>query len=350
MTALTSDTVRDWLSARMGAPDGEIQIAAPEVGYSSETWLLSAPDGANHTRLVVRVAAPDNGIFPVSRLADEYAALQLLNETPVRVPSPVFWSAATENPFGRDLFAMEFVEGWVPTDHPSYAQVGPLYDLDAHAQRELQIDLITQLAELRNIRPAPTHWAKLGILGCADSSDLPLANLRAFDAVRELALGAGPHPVVDQARQLLESEAPAQCEPSISWGDVKVSNVLFGKDNTVRALLDWEMLSVADGVSDLAFYLVFHEVNTTRRGIANLPGFLATPDIVKVYEQQSGSPVRNLPYYRLWAAYRLAVLEARLVFMLEQSGRMRVTGKPKPGMQMLGDELSRYLGREPIHA
>jgi aminoglycoside phosphotransferase (APT) family kinase protein len=342
MTKLGPRMIQDWLAPRLGMADAQFTIVTPEVGYSSETWLVTADNDQRTQRLVIRVAAPENGIFPASRLADEYANLQALAPTPVRVPSPIFWSPADENPFGRDAFAMEFVEGWVPTDHPSYARVGRLFDLPPASQRTLQIDVIKQLAELRSIQPDPGDWARLGIRECTESSGLALANVRAFDPVRELAFGGAPHPVVDRARHLLESTAPMECRPSVSWGDVKVSNILFGADNTVRALLDWEMLSVADGAADVAFMTVFHQVNTVRRGIPELPGFLPESEIVALYERYSGAPVRNFSYYRLWAAYRLAILEARLVSILEQSGRMRQTGKPKPGMQMLEDEVSSY--------
>ena len=90
---------------------------------------------------------------------------------------------------------------------------------------------------------------------------------------RTFACGDVPYPAVDRAFEILEAMRSAAADrPALCWGDSRIGNMIFGADQRVAAVLDWEMVTAGDPVQDLAWYLLLDRHHSEALDVPRLPG------------------------------------------------------------------------------
>jgi aminoglycoside phosphotransferase (APT) family kinase protein len=130
-------------------------------------------------------------------------------------------------------------------------------------------------------------------------------------------------PVIRAALAWVQAHRPA-ADPEISlcWGDARINNQIFGPDHRVVAVLDWEMVTLADPMMDLAWWLFldrhFHEGMPAPR----MEGFPTREDMVRTYEQASGRTARDVEFYEIFAGLRFAVIMMRIATLVRDFGIM----------------------------
>jgi aminoglycoside phosphotransferase (APT) family kinase protein len=104
-----------------------------------------------------------------------------------------------------------------------------------------------------------------------------------------------------------------QPEPAatLGWGDARYGNIVFGDDFRVRAVLDWEMATIAPPEVDLGWFCFIHD--TTRMFFDDLPGFVDRPRWLGRYATALGRDVDDLRWYEAWAGVRAAAIQAQMV-------------------------------------
>jgi aminoglycoside phosphotransferase (APT) family kinase protein len=107
---------------------------------------------------------------------------------------------------------------------------------------------------------------------------------------------------------------------ALCWGDSRLSNVLYGPDYEVTAVLDWELAYIGDHEADLAWLLFVDWACTEYQGIPRLDGTPSREETVDRYEQLSGRAVRNLHYNEVLAAVELGIPVSRLQTRLRNQG------------------------------
>jgi aminoglycoside phosphotransferase (APT) family kinase protein len=109
-------------------------------------------------------------------------------------------------------------------------------------------------------------------------------------------------------------------EIALCWGDARINNQLFGPDHRVVAVLDWEMVTLADPMMDLAWWLFldrhFHEGMLAPR----MEGFPTRGQMVGLYEAASGRTARDLDFYERFAGLRFAVIMMRIATLVAEFG------------------------------
>ena len=320
----TRGILADWLAGRVdGASDVEIgTIAGPAfTGFSNETLLFDAAwtlDGTRHTEgLVLRVKPTQHTVFMESDFDSQYKVLSALGpHTNVPVPT-MKWFEKDERYLGAPFFVMGKVEGRVPADSPPYTQGGWLMDECTPAERRALVE--SGLEAMVGVHAVA--WKALGF----DFLDKPQygrlgfeQQLRYYEASYEWAAGGEPAPPVAAATlEWVRAHAPASDpEITICWGDARINNQLFGPDNRVVAVLDWEMVTLADPMMDLGWWLFldrhFHEGMPAPR----MEGFPTRDEMATHYERTSGRTVRDLEFYEVFAGLRFAVVMMRLKTLL----------------------------------
>jgi aminoglycoside phosphotransferase (APT) family kinase protein len=85
----------------------------------------------------------------------------------------------------------------------------------------------------------------------------------------------------------------------------------------VRAVLDWEMSTLGDPLSDLGYTLIYwgemgdsaERLNARAHArVTAQPGFMTRSEIAAEYGRQTGRNVDNIDYYQVFANYKLAVI------------------------------------------
>src|SRR5262249_14486763 len=109
---------------------------------------------------------------------------------------------------------------------------------------------------------------------------------------------------------------PASPPPSVIHNDYKLNNVLLdpAHPHRVTAVLDWEMATVGDPLSDLASLLVYWtepgeaEMMGGLRSVTCEPGFPSREEVAALYGSLSGRDLSNLTWYAAFAYFKVGVI------------------------------------------
>ncbi|MCP4163791.1 MAG: phosphotransferase family protein [Deltaproteobacteria bacterium] len=111
--------------------------------------------------------------------------------------------------------------------------------------------------------------------------------------------------------------------PALIHNDYKFDNVFLNPDNPsqITGVVDWEMATIGDPLMDLGAslaYWVNHDDNDEMKLIATLPttspGMLNRAEIVKLYEELSGTKIKNFEFYYCFGLFRLAVIAQQIYY------------------------------------
>jgi aminoglycoside phosphotransferase (APT) family kinase protein len=106
---------------------------------------------------------------------------------------------------------------------------------------------------------------------------------------------------------------------ALLWGDAKLGNTLYHQGR-VAAALDWEQAALGNPVDDLAWWLMLDQATSSGYGVPRLAGLPSREETVAHWEQASGCSARELPYYEVFAAWRMAIIMARIGTLFTQRG------------------------------
>jgi aminoglycoside phosphotransferase (APT) family kinase protein len=95
-------------------------------------------------------------------------------------------------------------------------------------------------------------------------------------------------------------------------GDYRLDNVLIGEDDRIKAILDWEMSTLGDPLTDLGLLVMYSApldlpdspISTT----ASAAGHPDPAEIVERYAARSGRDVSDVAWYTAFAWFKLAVI------------------------------------------
>jgi aminoglycoside phosphotransferase (APT) family kinase protein len=133
--------------------------------------------------------------------------------------------------------------------------------------------------------------------------------VRARDTVREL-------PLLEELAAWLRTNAPAPVSPSIVHCDYHLDNTLFDRSEPrLRAVIDWEMATIADPRVDLGLLLMFWNRDPVAdlgfrfvQRVSNRPGVVPADDLAARWSAVTGISVTDLDYFRVFAFWRLAAI------------------------------------------
>lgn len=125
-------------------------------------------------------------------------------------------------------------------------------------------------------------------------------------------------PGIDEVTEWLRTHLPESGPATIAHGDYKLDNVMYAHEAPARllAVLDWEMATLGDPLADVGYCLSFwgpasverttslHDLNQ----LSQAEGFPAQEEMAALYEEKSGRPVRNLPFYLCLGLWKVAII------------------------------------------
>lgn len=294
---------------------GELSIPGLS-GFSNETLLFDATwDGAVH-HLVIRVEPSGHQVFPSTAFDEQVKVLRALHaDGAVPVPE-VLWFEEGTGVLGARFACMRRVDGEVPADNPCYHVEGWMPALDSVGQRRVWDNGIDAMAAVHRVdrNRVGLDWI---------TSVTPAEQLELDRRYRTFAAGDRPYPAVDRAFELLATDIPpADPSPALCWGDSRIGNMIFAADQSVAAVLDWEMVTAGDPVQDLAWYLLIDRHHVEAFGAARLPGLPDRAHTVARWEAASGRAAEHLAWYELLGAARYASIMTRVMTLLDSSGAL----------------------------
>ncbi|MEU2965834.1 phosphotransferase family protein [Streptomyces ardesiacus] len=281
---------------RPGLVAGPLSGRLIEGGRSNLTYAVS--DGT--ARWVVRRPPLGHVLATAHDMRREHRVISALHPTDVPVPRPVLLCEDKEV-LGAPFYVMEFVEG---TPYRTAEQLAPL---GPGRTRAAVLNLVDTLVGLHAVDPAEVGLADFGRPeGFLDRQLRRWA--KQLDASRDRDLAG-----IDELHATLGRKLPRSPAPTVVHGDYRLDNVLIGgEDDEIRAVLDWEMSTLGDPLTDLGLLVMYSSplgmpdspVSTT----AQAPGHPAPDELVERYAARSGRDVSTVAWYTAFAWFKLAVI------------------------------------------
>ncbi|MEV4229931.1 phosphotransferase family protein [Streptomyces bobili] len=280
---------------RPGLVDGPLSGRLIEGGRSNLTYAVT--DGGS--RWVVRRPPLGHVLATAHDMRREHRVIDALYPTSVPVPRPVLL-CEDDAVLGAPFYVMEFVEG---TPYRTADQLGPL---GPERTRGAVLSLVDTLVELHAVDPAAVGLADFG--RPEGFLDRQLRRWgKQLDASRSRDLAG-----IDELHAALGRSLPSSPAPAVVHGDYRLDNVLIGEDDTIRAILDWEMSTLGDPLTDLGLLVMYSvplevpesPVSTT----ASAPGHPTPAELIERYAARSGRDVSAVSWYTAFAWFKLAVI------------------------------------------
>ncbi|MFB7321822.1 phosphotransferase family protein [Streptomyces sp. NPDC056190] len=280
---------------RPGLVRGPLTSRLIEGGRSNLTYAVS--EGAS--QWVVRRPPLGHVLATAHDMGREHRVISALHPTEVPVPRTVLL-CEDEDVLGAPFYVMEFVEG---TPYRTADQLAPLGE---ERTRNAVLSLVDTLVELHAVDPAEVGLEGFGRPeGFLDRQLRRWGKQLAASRNRELA-------DVDELHAALGRALPVSPAPAVVHGDYRLDNVLLGPDDRITAVLDWEMSTLGDPLTDLGLLVMYSTplgmpdspVSTT----AEAPGHPSAAELVERYAERSGRDVSAVSWYTAFAWFKLAVI------------------------------------------
>jgi aminoglycoside phosphotransferase (APT) family kinase protein len=285
-----------------GLATGELSAEVVQGGRSNLTYIVR--DDASSQWVVRR--PPLGHVLPTAHdMKREFHVISGLHPTAVPVPEALLLCEDTEV-LGAPFYVMEFVTG------TPYRTSGELEALGPVRTKAIADELVDTLVELHAVDPAGIG---LGDFGRPEGFlDRQMRRWKKqLDGSRSRDL-----PGIDELHDRLAASVPASRAPSIIHGDYRLDNVLVDAGDHVTAVLDWEMSTLGDPLTDLALLVAYAErsaVNLTFvSNASSAPGYPSTDEVIARYAERSGRDVSALDWYIGFAFFKLAVILEGIYF------------------------------------
>lgn len=322
---LDPDRLRGLLDReRPGLVDGPLTGRLIEGGRSNLSYAVT--DG--RSTWVVRRPPLGHVLATAHDMAREHRVIGALHPTRVPVPRPVL---LCEDPdvLGAPFYVMEFVEG---TPYRTAEQLAPL---GPQRTRNAVLSLVDTLVELHAVDPAEVGLADFG--RPEGFLDRQLRRWgKQLDASRDRELAG-----IDELHAALGRALPASPAPAVVHGDYRLDNVLIDADDRITAVLDWEMSTLGDPLTDLGLLVMYSlplgaphsPVSTT----AEAAGHPAPAELIERYAARSGRDVSAVSWYTAFAWFKLAVILEGIHY------RYTLGQTVGPGFDRIGDLVPVFI-------
>jgi aminoglycoside phosphotransferase (APT) family kinase protein len=293
--------------------DGELRAQLISGGRSNLTFLVAD----DSSQWVLR-RPPMHGLTPSAHdMAREYRVVAALADTPVPVARAVAL-CDDESVLGAPFQMVEYVGGQVVRSRAQLEALG-----DQHIIHGCVDALIRVLADLHAVDPAAVGLADFG-----KPSGYLERQVRRWGSQWQHVRLPDDDRDTDVARlhSALQQAIPQQSRTSIVHGDYRIDNTILDADDPtkVRAVVDWELSTLGDPLSDAALMCVYRDpsldliIDTQAAWTSHqLP---PADELAHRYSQISGQPLAHWSFYMGLAYFKLAIIAAGIDFRRRMSG------------------------------
>lgn len=304
---------------------GNVNVSNIEMpkasGLSAETILFSAnweSNGAEvNKNLVARIQPSGVGLFMDYDLELEFQVISALFKTTCPVPEALFVETG-ENELGAPFMVMEKIEGQIASDDPPFTVEGWVLELNEGQQAKLAENSLAALASLHDL-----NIDDLGLreIGRGDKSLQGLDRTLEYWERFSNWSSDGQNPLLNAAVDWLKENHPKETGPDVlSWGDARLGNMIIGAEQSVSAIIDWEMVSIGPREVDVAWWLFLLEHHSSGVGVALPAGFPDLDAEQARYEELTGYSLQNMKYFKVFAGVRMCALVSQAAKLLKLAG------------------------------
>lgn len=315
-----------WIADRVGPVDGPLRATLIAGGRSNLTYRVT--DGEH--RWVVRRPPLGHVVATAHDMGREFRVMSALAGS--AVPVPTTRALCTDDTvLGAPFYVMDEVDGRVVRDVAELAAFTP------DEAVAVSHGLIDVLARLHSLDPAAVGLADFGRPDGFLARNLARWGTQ-WDANRTRDL-----PGIDELARRLSAALPASGPSGIVHGDYRLENTMLAPGAPrIVAVLDWEMSTLGDPLTDLGLFIVYWQqwgdggVLSTG-GAAGLPGFPGLDALTARYADATGRDLTALDFYVAFAFYKLTIILEGI------NARFRMGLTRGEGFDRMGDAVTTLL-------
>lgn len=278
------------------------------AGMSNLTYVVTPAGGSTGESIILRRPPTGAVLATAHDMAREHRVISALGKTAVPVPRTLHLCTDT-SVLGAPFYLMERVVGLhVVRDLPAgYAD-------EPEQRRAIGDGLIDTLADLHGV-----DYAGVGLADFGRPEGFLARQVRRWTKQWE-ATRDRDRPGLDALGARLAETVPDTQRSSIVHGDFRLDNCLLDPDTPgrIRAVLDWEMSTLGDPLTDLAITLMYwpeagETGPTSQSTVTALPGFPTREEVARRYAERSGLDLSDLSWYVGFAYFKFAGIVAGIV-------------------------------------
>lgn len=295
--ALPAEPLRRFLLDRGVDVVGDLRIDLISGGKSNLTF--SVRDDKSHW--VVR-RPPTSGLTPSAHdMNREWAVTSALQATDVPVATTVAIDTDGDV-FGAPFTVVEFVDGRV---------IRTAADLDGASDADVERNLDALVETLVALHDVDYQAVGLGGFGRPEGFAARQVKLwaRQWGHVKTRDLDD-----VDKLVAALGDRVPVAARNTIVHGDYRVDNTILSADDpgVVRAVVDWELSTLGDPLTDVALMCVYRRPGFDRvvgfEAAWTSPRYPSADDIAQRYAARTGRDLGDWDFYVALANLKLGVI------------------------------------------
>src|SRR5215467_5947601 len=285
---------------------GQLVVRQFPSGHSNLTYSVAL----GGKEMVLRRPPFGSKVKTAHDMGREYHVLSKLHQA-YPAPKPLL-HCTDESVLGAPFYMMERVHGIIlRKELPAGLELAPA------TARRLSESFIDNLAALHGLDYTALDLADLG---------KPEGYLqRQVKGWIERYYGSKTHelPQVETIAAWLKERMPSHSGATLIHNDYKYDNmVLDSADITVvRAVLDWEMCTLGDPLTDLGTALAYWvqaddptDVRPARWGPTAVAGSLTRAQLLERYQKKTGSDVSHIVFYYVFALFKTAVIIQQIYY------------------------------------
>jgi aminoglycoside phosphotransferase (APT) family kinase protein len=257
------------------------------ISDSSQDWALRRP--------------PLGHVLPTAHdMGREFRVIDALDGAGFPVPRPVQF-CSDPDVLGAPFYLMSFVPG-VVLDTPQALQL--LSPREAASASEV---LVETLARLHRLEPA-----RIGLSDFGRPDGFMARQVRRWTQQWHASV-TRPVPAIEGLIAMLADRVPQPRRATVVHGDYRLTNVLYAAGyDVIAAVVDWEMATLGDPLSDLGLLYTYHELSENTDVIMPildpLKGFPQPTELLNHYATTAEADLTNIAWYIAFGYFKLAVI------------------------------------------
>jgi aminoglycoside phosphotransferase (APT) family kinase protein len=283
------------------------RVAQYPSGHSNLTYSIELGD----RQMVLRRPPFGSKVKSAHDMGREFHVLSKLHDAYSPAPKVLLYCDDTSL-FGAPFYLMEPIHGIIlRRDPPGGLGFSP------HIARQLCESFVNNLARL--------HSIDYSAIGLGDLGKPQGYVERQVHGWIERYHGSRTHDLheVERISAWMQQHLPSSSDASLIHNDYKFDNVILAADDLTKIIgvLDWEMCTLGDPLSDLATTLAYwveagdsDDLQKYRWGPTNYPGSLTRHELVEHYARISGRDVSNMVFYVVFARLKVAVIVQQIYY------------------------------------
>jgi aminoglycoside phosphotransferase (APT) family kinase protein len=300
-----------FLLGNLSAYEGPIRIEQFPSGHSNLTYLVRIGD----SELVLRRPPFGSKVKTAHDMGREYRVLSKLHA--VYPPAPkVLLYCEDDSVLGAPFYVMERICGVIIR-----RELPPGLDFSREIARRLSESFVDNLAHLHSL-----DYEAIGLGDLGKPQGYLERQVRGW-IERYYGSKTDDFPEVERLAEWMNERMPATSAAALIHNDYKYDNVVLDPADVTKIIgvLDWEMSTLGDPLSDLGTTLAYWVNPQDPEGLQKIrwcpstySGSLTRAELVERYARSSGRDVSDLVFYLVFARFKVAVIVQQIYYRYRQ--------------------------------